>query len=510
MRTWVGVLVLAAGCASVPIRTAEQPRLAAADARVLEGCYDCLIDARQTFEQLAVGRARPFVVPRLFEVNVLIGLREGELALEPGESFSRAEALLPELSPTVDSPLLLEIAKAIPPDSVGTPRADMRQGAVARREVAARSADIHRGLNAAQVSVAFRDYLSASFTCLTGPSARPGSGGLADVPPDAAPLVRYRLATCPILRPDPLQEVLDATPAFVEAGVFLTRTPVRAITGVHLRRQILLLTNAYERLSHSPSVTYALGSAHQTLGDCRTALQRYDETLALKARHETAALQRVICLGFLAEHDNAIAAATQIVNERFDNIGEAYYWRAWNHYKLDRLPPARADIDRALALRVNAQAYTLGGMIKYAQGELELAHRDLTAALVMAPGYCLARWYLGLVTFDREEWGPSGDAFQASAVCYKNAADMSLAALEEILANELDPDFKAMQIASFEAAIRDERAQEQASYLNAANGFARSERPARALDMLTGIPADSAHADAARQLREYLEKIIRP
>lgn len=43
---WLAVLVVSLGCASAPIKKQDVPALAQADARVLEGCYDCLLEAR--------------------------------------------------------------------------------------------------------------------------------------------------------------------------------------------------------------------------------------------------------------------------------------------------------------------------------------------------------------------------------------------------------------------------------------------------------------------------------
>jgi hypothetical protein len=75
---WLAVLFVCLGtaCASAPVREADLPALAAAVALVLEGCYVCLLVARDTFAQVGVGRARSQVVVRLFEYEVLIALRE--------------------------------------------------------------------------------------------------------------------------------------------------------------------------------------------------------------------------------------------------------------------------------------------------------------------------------------------------------------------------------------------------------------------------------------------------
>src|SRR4029453_2847455 len=98
-RLWLAGLVLWVGCASAPVRKQDQGALADADALVLQGCYDCLLEAGATYERVAVGRARPLVITRLFETNLLIALREKELALDWSAALERARALIPGLPP---------------------------------------------------------------------------------------------------------------------------------------------------------------------------------------------------------------------------------------------------------------------------------------------------------------------------------------------------------------------------------------------------------------------------
>src|SRR5262245_56419393 len=93
------LLVVLCGCASAPVKKADVVALADADALVLQGCYDCLIDARSVYERVAVGKARPLVIARLFETQLLIMLRERELAIDATQSFARAQALAAELPP---------------------------------------------------------------------------------------------------------------------------------------------------------------------------------------------------------------------------------------------------------------------------------------------------------------------------------------------------------------------------------------------------------------------------
>ena len=120
----VGIAGVPAACASAPLKKADLAALALADTRVLEGCYDCLIEARDTYARLAVGKARPLVVTRLFETELLLTLREKELALDSAESFRQAQAIAPELAPTVFASRYLGDVADVLPDDIGTPAAD--------------------------------------------------------------------------------------------------------------------------------------------------------------------------------------------------------------------------------------------------------------------------------------------------------------------------------------------------------------------------------------------------
>lgn len=498
------ILLLATGCASAPIKKADQASLAVAQTRVLEGCYSCLLEARAVFERVAVGKARPLVVARLFEVNVLIGMRERELALDSTEAFAKARVLAAEVSPTYAAAQYVDIALLMPPDFSGTPRTELTPFQRGVPSVA-RFAELRTGLTAGEASAHFRQYLAASLDCLAEfGNRRALRAEPPEIPVDVPPLVKYRLATCPTMRAAPLEALLKEVPGFVEAGVFLSRQPTFNITAAYVKNNRTWLTAAFERFPRSSSVTYGLGMLSQTVGDCKTAVRFYEDTIALKERHEDAALQRVVCLAYLGLFPNAVDGATRIIERGYYNIGEAYYWRAWTHHRRQVLPDARADIDKAQAVSSSPKAFTLGGMIKYDQDDLVLAEHDLTEALKMDPTQCIAHWYMGLVTFKKETWPETADRFGRAARCYEKSANDNVKARAAMEKADLDPDFKASQIAGFDAVIKEDRDQQWASILNAANAFARAGQTETALQWLDRIPVDAVLASKAAELRKLI------
>lgn len=496
--------LLSAGCASAPIKRADQASLIVAETRLLEGCYQCLLEARDVFARVGVGKARPLVVARLFESHVLIGMRERELALDSAEAFAKARALIPELPPTYAAAQYLEIAEMVPPDFMGTPRTELspfQRGAPSP----ARFTELKQGLAVGEGSAAFRAYLTASLDCLPAAGGRRDqTGGPIAIPTGTSALVKYRMVTCPTIRSALLEQLLAETPSFIEAGVFLARQPTLNITATYVKNMRNWLMTAYKAFPRSPSITYGLGALSQTVGDCKTAIRFYEDTIAIKDRHEDAALQRVICLAHLGQFVPAIEAATRIIDRGYYNMADAYYWRAWNRHRRIELPEARADVDRALAMLFNSRVLTLAGIIKYDQDDLVPAEAHLKEAIRIDSGQCVAHWYLGLVTFKKAVWPETATRFNSSATCYENSANDNVRRLEAMRKADLDEDFKATQIAGFEAVIKEDRDQQWGSILNAANAYARAEQIETALKWLERIPADATLRGKADELKKLI------
>jgi tetratricopeptide (TPR) repeat protein len=507
----VALLLLAAGCASAPLRQADRLRLADADTRLLDGCLACLREARETYEDLADGAARPLLLPRLFEVNILIALREGELAIPASAAIDRATAIAAELPASPVRELALELAHLGLPEVTGTPRAAARRRTRDLLALSDRFAgQIPPVLQDNPTGDPFITYLARSWTCLPGVKDESPAGEPAQEITDASlrpGLLAYREATCPLADAEALDALVERIPDFVEAGYLRARLPALAFTAEYVARQREWFERARQAFPTSAAVTYSFGALNQTLGDCRTALTYYDATLRIQPAHEEAALQRVVCLGFLGRFETAVNAATAIIDASYFNADDAYYWRAWNRNELRQREDARADIEQALKMRANARNYSLAGIIAYHLQDLEAASRHLSRSIDMDRTMCLSRWYLGLVSFEREEWAETGAAFEAAADCYKASADEARQNLADIEVADLDAEFKRNQIIGFTAVIQEDTSQEHASCINGANGYLRAGDRERAAQLITRIPGDSDYAPGAAQIREYLAEL---
>jgi hypothetical protein len=219
-------------------------------------------------------------------------------------------------------------------------------------------------------------------------------------------------------------------------------------------------------------------------------------------------LGHAICHSHLKEHPEAIAMATRMIERRTYNVHEGYYWRAWNHHVLKDLPTARRDIESAKAIARNGEIYTLAGIIEHDQDDLAVAHSDLEAARAAAYGNrnCTAAWYLGLVGMKREQWADSSRWFETAMDCYKQNVAESEAGLRGMEARtDLDPDFRARQIAGFKASLKEDQSQYYAAAFNAANQGTRAGQIDRARTLLEIAAKDPALDGLVQQLRAILK-----
>jgi hypothetical protein len=518
----LAALFVSAACASAPLKKADIAALDAADAQVLQGCYDCLLEARAAYERVAVGKARPLVLVRLFETQILIVLREKELAIDSSASSARAQALAKELPPEVEAARYLDFVNLVPPDAAGTPRREAQDFRRAHQTAAAAVNDDLTWLRASTaIGETVRQYLSLSLDCAylfrggrpIGPNANPqdlwtGGAGLRNLTPDTIPLLAYRAGTCRAVSPVTMNNVRTAVPRFVETALFLGRTEVAMAQKSGGRKARELLTEVYARFPTSPAVTYLNGSFDQVVGNCREALRYYDETLALTAFHEDAMLGRTMCLTFLGRNDDAIASATHMIEIPTDNWGRAFYWRAWNYHHLKNFAPARADIDRAKPIAAIEEVYTLAGVIEHDQDDLTVAETDLNLAKRMDPQgrNCTAMWYLGLVKLKREAWPESGTNFADAMECYdKDVKDDERAIAELQARDDVDPEFKASQITNLETELKKDLSQYYAAAFNTANQSAHAGDADRARALLEIAAKDPALADLVGQLRAILK-----
>ena len=377
-RVLIVLLVSAAAwsCAGKRPDAARQAALlrSQAEAKVLAGCYDCLLEARDIYAGLAVGQNRPPLVLRLFEVELLLALREKELAMDASVTMQRARDLARELAPSAGAGRLLSLVEGVPPDGTGVSTAADIAFRRSRAEFIARVDDELAWLAADGPLLApVRQYVSLALDCSyfrrrrpTGQPAR--EPVMQQVGADAPPLLTYRVGLCDDIKPKRLEQVRAVEPRYPEAAYFLARLELATAQKTGGRAARPLLAEAYARFSRSPAVTYLNGNFQQLIGDCKAAVGFYNETVALVDGHENARMGRTVCYTFLKRPAEAIAEATQLIAMQVANVHDAYYWRAYNRHGLRELVPARADIEDAKRLASTNAIHRLAGIIEYRPG----------------------------------------------------------------------------------------------------------------------------------------------
>ena len=297
---------------------------------------------------------------RVFEIDLLLALREKELSIDPTVTLAHAESLVPRLTAlsasakaTADQPAgrMLEIVRAVPEDATG------RRLLPPTKEAGEQIESMVAAIDASVFSLELKSYVKLSVQC-GRMNADPPPPGAAD----GAPLLVYRRALCGgTIRADQLRAVRTAVPRFVEASYFLGHVAMAALFKTDGTQARTLFEQAYARFSNSPAIAFDLGTVYQATNECRPAEQLFGRVLELRPAHEEARLGRAVCRTYLSKHEEAIGDATVLIDARASNRAEAYYWRAWNRRHLKQIALARADIDQARALRYNARVLTLAG-----------------------------------------------------------------------------------------------------------------------------------------------------
>jgi tetratricopeptide (TPR) repeat protein len=490
---WAIVLVASVGCGARPAKLVPDTG-SWAEELVRQGCYDCLLDARAAYERLAPS---PAALGRVFEIDLLLALREKELSIDPTATLAHAESLVPRLT-TAPAAEMLAIVGTIPEDSAGR-----RVLPPPTKEAAQQVDSALAAIDASPFSAEFRSYLRLSLECGRLTTNQPGESQAGD-----PPLLAYRRAICTNpTRADSLRVVRTAVPRFVEASFFLGRLALGSLFKTDGTQARGFLEHAYARFDNSPAIAFDLGTVYQATNDCRPAETLFSRVLELRPAHEMARLNRAICRTYLSRNEDAIADATILIDSRASATtrGDAFYWRAWNRRHLQRIEQARADIDQARSLQYNARVLTLAGMIEYDQRDFDRARRDLDQARELDPKECDAPWYLGLVEVATERWPPGAASFAGAAQCYEGLISETERFRAEMAARkDVTEDFRTRQLAGFDAAIADDSVRRSAAELNAAINYGRSGDLPNATVYMKRAANDPQRRSAVEDLRQVL------
>ena len=428
----VGVsLVLTFACAAR--RPPGPDLLVSSHAELRAGCYRCLEAALASLDRRTDAAARG----RRFELTILLAIRAKELGL-PFESWrQRAAALAPGLAPEWGATNFLAVVDAVALDPLGFDRnATFRPR---RPDVAMMRASI-AAIQQTPASAEVKAYLEVSVTCAFDFEKRDVVLGRVRPAAEGIPLLAYAVGLCSHGELRLLTRAMTDEPRFADAaypaGKYLFQAP--PITGVNPDPAVLL-ARAGAAFPESAAIVYSAAMLHRHRREWSEALAAFDATLRLVPTHHDARLGRVMALSHLGRHEDAIAAATGLIDEGTWLVGDAYYWRAWNAFQLDRLDASEHDVERAKNYIASSSVYVLSGAVQWRKQRPKEAESEFMRAVAIDRADCDASTYLGGVRAELRAWKTAADAFTVAETCRDQEAAELRASLEQLLQRNAPP-----------------------------------------------------------------------
>jgi tetratricopeptide (TPR) repeat protein len=510
----LAALTTMAGCASRGSRAAVDPwpaRLVAAGDQEAEGCYQCLSAALETYEALLAVRPDAAVAARAYRTAVHLAVRERLIGLYPG-AYQAAPARLAAGAAPVDVDLASDALAAIPWRRGVLPLEHIRWP---RDEELARL----RRRRVALEAVADQDAWAATLLlALVAGNPIVGLDAGDRVPPGPPPGLDRETwrrrhpddATLSFTRFTLLRSSLEDWAAFIaEHPRYLEAGAVTGEAEVGRGRLVTADEIFAAVLDEFPSLVPALamrGDVRQRMEDFPLATTLYDTLLARVPDHREARLGRLKSLGFMGRHEDAIADADHMLLLGTWYIGEAHYWKAWNLFNLRRLDEARAEVDLARRLMVNADVDYLGGVIAFRQSRLDDAQRDFDSAVTLESRHCEAHFDRAALQLVQRAWDRASDGFDEAYTCHEARTPTFEQRIVDAREARMPDEAKAALVARREKALRDHRHQLGWARYNAAVAYANIGKPdvtrARVDEAIAlGGPAVDAARDLIAQLR---------
>jgi tetratricopeptide (TPR) repeat protein len=284
----------------------------------------------------------------------------------------------------------------------------------------------------------------------------------------AVPLLQYRAGTCGArFRRDNVETLRlarDAESELVDADYALGKYALADPEAPDEEEALRRFQSAASAFPTSVAIAVSLGNLYQRWEEWTSALMAFDTALAVMPAHPDALLGRTISLSQLQQHPEAIAAATQLIDGGRWYLGQAFYWRAWNHFNAGDNAAARSDADRTRSLMVNSTVFLLSGLIEWRAPRLPSAEKEFEQSVAMDFGQCFAALYLGGVRAEQAKVPEAIAALQQARQCFDLNIAVHRAAIEKLNAGPASAAAKRRGVAREERLIADaERRKEQAT-----------------------------------------------
>jgi tetratricopeptide (TPR) repeat protein len=429
-----------------PVPTPKPNAAAAIDALIERGCYTCL---QQAYAAADADHDRV----RTFETALLLVMRTKELGLPYERWLALAADTVPSGPDWAD---YLAIVRALRVDPLSGDRDEILVDTFKSRAPVAIVAGWRADLSTGEGPLLLRAYLELALACEYVPADRASASADALRQFGGVPLIEYRAGLCGSSQASHLDTVLAANPDFADVHLALGRYALDIPQQPDQDEALRHFTAARAAFPDSPTIVASLGSLRQDREEWADALDAYDATLRLVPTHRDALLGRVVTLSHLERYDEAIAAATRVLDLGTWFTGEAYYWRAWDEYHLAQIAGARADTDRAKQLMHDAPVLVLSGMIEWHERRLDASESELQNALTIDAGQCEAAFLLGNVRAEQRQWAAGAAAFELAQRCYDLSVTLRRETIARIAAGPGSASGKARLISRQERAMSEE------------------------------------------------------
>jgi tetratricopeptide (TPR) repeat protein len=502
--------IFASACAARGPSPLEVAELAKAQALLGQGCYTCLKESLALFEKQLTANVPPVGAREgAFDAALLLAMRGKELGILGDAAMITARAMVvPARQP------LLDAAELFIGDTTGLDPDQRAQVGPRTRPQLEPDNPRRRALDALPASDFAARYVALAIDC-----EQPKLADTVDMKQllpvyEGVPLMRFRLAICGQRGSLDAGTLRAADPRWTDTLYWEGRRELASSIGraIDLPKVLSLFAQGREAFPSSVMLTMAWANANMIGEEFEGALSGFDDVLAGQPTHRDALNGRMQSLSYLLRHEDAVTAATRLLNLGTWHIADANYWRAWNRYHLKEYDTAWMDVENAIKGLSNSRVYMLAGLIAYARKDLPTAVARFDRAYELDSRSCDATWMSGLVSIDQSEMGIAAPKFTRGMSCFVSAAAAmrdDRAVREAGIAKRGTPP-SAREQAQLDRLQRDaDMADEKSaqSAYNAAQCYARTGQKAMALNLINVAIAHPKMSDKALVMKAAIEKL---
>lgn len=295
----------------------------------------------------------------------------------------------------------------------------------------------------------FRRYVEKALVCELAPPAD-RDAFIRGLGTGLSPLLEYAASTCGVaINAERLRLLVES--GFVD-GEYALGQWVLDVEKDH-EQALRRFRVAAEAFPASLSIPTRIGEIYIEWEEWQAASEAFSRVLAVRPRHPDALIGQTQAVSRLGRYQEGIATATTLIDSGTWFVGQALYWRAWNHHVLKEYATARVDMARTKTLMVNGNVFLLSGLIEWGLEARPNAEREFQEALKMDLGQCEAAFYLGGVRAELRNAEPAIAALRQANQCYDLVNTVRRKSMETIAAGPGSETAKARQIASHQRGI---------------------------------------------------------